>query len=109
MPVKLLAQRGISRGFIMSSDSKPLITIVGALSKQGRSAAHTLLQSGRYRVRALTRRVDAPEAQNLARRGAELLTVPLEDQDSGTVGSFRAHHKIYNSVKILDCKLYTGD
>jgi uncharacterized protein YbjT (DUF2867 family) len=48
---------------------------VGLFHKQGRSAAHTLLQSGRYRVRALTRRVDAPEAQSLARQGAELVTV----------------------------------
>jgi uncharacterized protein YbjT (DUF2867 family) len=63
---------------MMSQDGKPLITIVGALSKQGRSAAHTLLQSGRYRVRALTRRTDSPEAQSLARLGAELISVPLE-------------------------------
>jgi NmrA-like family len=63
---------------VMSENSKPLITIVGALSKQGRSTARTLLQSGRYRVRALTRRVDAPEAQSLARQGAELVAVPLE-------------------------------
>lgn len=62
----------------MSSNGKPLITVVGALSKQGRSVVHTLLQSGSYRVRALTRRVDAPEAQNLARQGAELVAVPLE-------------------------------
>jgi uncharacterized protein YbjT (DUF2867 family) len=63
---------------MMSQNSKPLITVVGALSKQGRSVASTLLQSGRYRVRALTRRVDAPEAQSLARHGAEIMTVPLE-------------------------------
>jgi hypothetical protein len=62
----------------VSSNSKPLIAVVGALSKQGRSVTHTLLQSGRYRVRALTRRVDAPDAQNLARQGAELVAVPLE-------------------------------
>lgn len=61
----------------MSSNSKPLITVVGASSKQGRSVAQTLLQSGRYRVRALTRRVDAPEAQSLARQGAELVPVAL--------------------------------
>jgi nucleoside-diphosphate-sugar epimerase len=60
------------------SNSKPLIAIAGALSKQGRSVANTLLQSGRYRVRALTRRVDSPEAQTLARQGAELVAVPLE-------------------------------
>jgi uncharacterized protein YbjT (DUF2867 family) len=61
----------------MPAITKPLITVVGALSKQGRSVAHSLLQSGRYRVRALTRRVDAPEAQSLARQGAELVVVEL--------------------------------
>jgi len=74
----------------MSVSSKPLITIVGALSKQGRSAAHTLLESGRYRVRALTRRVDAPEAQSLARLGAELVAVPLElGRQKDLVNAFR--------------------
>ena len=64
----------------MPSSSKPLITVVGALSKQGRSVARTLLESGRgrYRVRALTRRADAPEARTLAELGAELVAVPLE-------------------------------
>ena len=62
----------------MSSNAKPLVTVVGALSKQGRSVARSLLQSGRYRVRALTSRTDAPEAQNLARQGAELVVAPLE-------------------------------
>jgi uncharacterized protein YbjT (DUF2867 family) len=62
----------------MSSPRNPLITVVGALSKQGRSVAHTLLGSGRYRVRALTRRMDAPEAKTLAALGAELVAVPLE-------------------------------
>lgn len=62
----------------MSSNSKPLITIVGATSKQGRSAAHTLLQTGRYRVRALTRKTDTPEAKSLAEKGAEVRGVPLE-------------------------------
>jgi uncharacterized protein YbjT (DUF2867 family) len=80
----------------MSINGKPLITIVGALSKQGRSAAHTLLQSGRYRVRALTRRVDAPEAQNLARRGAELMTVPLEVGHKGDfVNAFRGSKGVF--------------
>lgn len=62
----------------MSSNEKPLITIVGALSKQGRSATRALLQSGDYRVRALTRRVDSAEARDLARQGAELVNAPLE-------------------------------
>jgi uncharacterized protein YbjT (DUF2867 family) len=74
----------------MSSDSKPLITVVGSLSKQGRSVTRTLLQSGRYRVRALTRRTDPPEAQALAKLGAELLAVPLElGQTKELVEAFR--------------------
>jgi uncharacterized protein YbjT (DUF2867 family) len=73
--------------------TKPLISIVGASSKQGRSAAHTLLQSGRYRVRALTRRVDSPEAQVLARQGAELMRVPLElGHEKQLVNAFKGSH-----------------
>src|SRR5271163_983149 len=74
----------------MSVNSKPLITVVGALSKQGRSIAHTLLESGRYRVRALTRRVDAPEAQSLCRLGAEVVALPLElGRQKDLVNAFR--------------------
>jgi len=62
----------------MANENTPLITIVGATSKQGRSATHTLLESGRYRVRALTRNVDSPQSKSLERQGAELLAVPLE-------------------------------
>ncbi len=77
----------------MSSDSKPLVTVVGAACKQGRSVVQTLLHSGRYRVRALTRRVDAPEAQSLARQGAELLAIPLElGCTRDLVNAFRGSH-----------------
>ena len=62
----------------MSVKNKPLITVVGALSKQGRSVVRTLLESKRYQVRALTRRVDSPQAQELAHLGAELINVPLD-------------------------------
>ncbi|MBB6235870.1 uncharacterized protein YbjT (DUF2867 family) [Pedobacter sp. AK013] len=61
----------------MEQKVKPLITIVGVLGKQGLSAAHTLLESGRYRVRGITRRIDSPEAQLLAQKGAELISLPL--------------------------------
>jgi hypothetical protein len=83
-------ENGVSQG------NKPLITIVGALSKQGRSAAQTLLQSGRYRVRALTRRVDSPEARSLARQGAELLSVPLElGHKQELVNAFRGSQGVF--------------
>lgn len=61
----------------MIHQHKPLITIVGVLGKQGRSVAHTLLASGRYRVRGITRRIDSPEALSLAARGMELVSIPL--------------------------------
>ncbi|MDQ0640051.1 uncharacterized protein YbjT (DUF2867 family) [Pedobacter sp. W3I1] len=57
---------------------KPLITIVGILGKQGKSAANTLLQSGRYRIRGITRRIDSPEALSLVGQGIELVKLPLD-------------------------------
>lgn len=57
---------------------KPLVTIVGILGKQGLSAARTLLASGKYRVRGITRRTDSPEALSLAARGVELVSIPLD-------------------------------
>ena len=57
---------------------KPLITITGILGKQGYSAAQTLLQSGRYRVRGITRRTDSPNAISLKEQGAELVNLPLD-------------------------------
>jgi uncharacterized protein YbjT (DUF2867 family) len=57
---------------------KPLITVAGAASKQGRSVAKALLASGRYRVRALTRRTDSPPVRELAALGAEVVVAPLE-------------------------------
>ncbi|WP_222121416.1 NmrA/HSCARG family protein [Corynebacterium glyciniphilum] len=62
----------------MSTRNKPLIVVAGATSKQGRSVVTSLLDSGRFRVRALTRNTDSPQAQKLAHLGAEIVTVPLE-------------------------------
>ena len=57
---------------------KPLIAIVGATSKQGRSVATTLLGSQRFRVRALTRNSRSPAACGLKTLGTEIVNVPLE-------------------------------
>ncbi|MFJ4502029.1 NmrA/HSCARG family protein [Streptomyces sp. NPDC088864] len=62
----------------MSTIDRPLIAVSGATSKQGRSVAASLLESGRFRVRALTRNAHSFQAQSLARMGAEIFTVPLE-------------------------------
>lgn len=63
---------------LITTTTKPLITITGVLGKQGLSAAHTLLESGRYRVRGITRRINSPEAVNLASKGVELIDIPLD-------------------------------
>lgn len=61
----------------MSTEQKPIIAVVGATSKQGRSVATTLLKSNRYRVRALTRNRESDEARSLAALGAEVVVAPL--------------------------------
>lgn len=61
----------------MSTQEKPLIAVVGATSKQGRSVAAALLESQRHRVRALTRDPNSAAARNLAALGAEIVMAPL--------------------------------
>jgi uncharacterized protein YbjT (DUF2867 family) len=76
--------------------ARPLITITGILGKQGRSAAHTLLESGQYRVRGITRRVDSPEALKLAGRGVELVPLPLDlGYDKAFVEAFRGSDGLF--------------
>lgn len=58
------------------ANGKALIAVYGATSKQGRSVAITLLESGRFHVRALTRNRGSREARSLERLGAEIATVP---------------------------------
>lgn len=60
-----------------TKDERPLITVVGVLGKQGLSTARSLLASGHYRVRGITRRTNAPQAQELTMLGAELVSLPL--------------------------------
>ncbi|WP_034916358.1 MULTISPECIES: NmrA/HSCARG family protein [Erwinia] len=70
--------------------SRPLIVVFGAMSKQGRSVTRTLLESQRYRVRALTRDTTSSTAQELARLGAELKDVSLApDKEHCLVEAFR--------------------
>jgi uncharacterized protein YbjT (DUF2867 family) len=80
----------------MNQNEKPLITVVGVLGKQGLSAARTLLESGRYRVRGITRRTDSPEAQRLIRQGAELISLPLNlGYKKDFVEAFRGSYGVF--------------
>jgi NmrA-like family len=63
----------------MSNDTGlPLITVVGASGKQGRSVVDSLARRRHYRVRALTRRLDTALAQQWRDAGVEVRAVGLQ-------------------------------
>jgi uncharacterized protein YbjT (DUF2867 family) len=87
----------------MFTNGKPLIAVYGATSKQGRSVALTLLQSGRFGVRAITRDRESREARSLEQLGAEIAAVPaglgqhaqLVTAFSGADGAFLMTPPVY--------------
>jgi uncharacterized protein YbjT (DUF2867 family) len=80
----------------MTDTAKPLITITGILGKQGYSAARTLLQSGRYRVRGITRRIDSPDALELKQQGADLINIPLDlGYQNEFIEAFRGSYGVF--------------
>jgi uncharacterized protein YbjT (DUF2867 family) len=58
-----------------------LILVCGATGKQGGAVARSLLDRG-FRVRALTRNPQKPEAQTLADQGAEVVQGDMEDRSA---------------------------
>jgi uncharacterized protein YbjT (DUF2867 family) len=58
-----------------------LILVCGATGKQGGAVARSLLERG-FRVRALTRDPQKPEAQALAEQGAEIVQGDMEDRSA---------------------------
>ena len=47
----------------MSEQEKPTVVVVGATSKQGSSVVCSLLESGRFTVKALTQDSNSPGAR----------------------------------------------
>jgi len=70
------------------------ITVVGATGKQGGSVARALLESGHYKVRAITRNPDSECAKKLKEKGAEIVKCDICDKTQllqafkGTYGVF---------------------
>lgn len=63
----------------MKPSNLPLVAVLGATGAQGGSVARTLLEGGRFAVRALTRRPASAAALALARAGAEVVPADLDD------------------------------
>ncbi|MFI8939442.1 NmrA/HSCARG family protein [Streptomyces syringium] len=57
------------------------VVVAGATGLQGRAVTHHLLRDG-WRVRALTRDPNGPQATALARAGAQVVRARMEDVDS---------------------------
>ncbi|XP_017664423.1 PREDICTED: nmrA-like family domain-containing protein 1 [Lepidothrix coronata] len=73
---------------------KKLIVVFGATGAQGGSVARALLDDGTFRVRAVTRSPGRIAAEELKRRGAEVVKADLDDEPSleqalaGAYGAF---------------------
>ena len=64
-----------------NQNAERLIVVTGATGKQGGAVARSLLDRG-FRIRALTRNLQKPEAQALADRGAEVVQGDMEDRSA---------------------------
>lgn len=78
----------------MTTRTLPLVAVLGATGAQGGATARALLGSGRFAVRALTRRPGSRAAQALHDAGAEVVHADLDDPPTlraafaGTQGLF---------------------
>jgi uncharacterized protein YbjT (DUF2867 family) len=64
------------------ANSKRTVLVTGATGKQGGAVARELLSRGGYRVRAMTRKPDSPNARALKDQGAEVVEADLNDDAS---------------------------
>lgn len=92
-------------------DERRIIAVSGATGNQGGAVARKLLESGNWKVRALTRDPSQPAAQELAARGAEIVRADLDDHHSvvlalsGAYGAF----SVQNYWKVgYDREVYQG-
>jgi len=98
----------------MSNDPElPLITVVGASGKQGRSVVDSLARSGRYRVRALARRLDTALAQQWRDAGVDVRSVGIQpgmerDLAAALRGSYGAFLMTPNLVPPADYEFALG-
>src|SRR5262249_28287461 len=91
----------------------PLITVVGASGKQGRSVVDSFARSGRYRVRALTRRLDTALAQQWREAGVDVRSMGMQpgmerDLVAALRGSYGAFLMTPNIIPPADYEFVLG-
>ena len=59
-----------------------ILTVIGATGVQGGSIVQSALQSGKYKVRAVTRNVNSAKAKALGSQGVEVVTADINDEES---------------------------
>jgi uncharacterized protein YbjT (DUF2867 family) len=76
--------------------TQPLLAVIGATGAQGGGLVDAALADPqhRFRVRAITRKPDAPRARALADAGAEVVAADLDDVDS-LAAAFAGAHGVF--------------
>lgn len=62
----------------------PILTVIGATGAQGSSIVAHALQSGVYKVRAVTRNTTSAKAKALEAQGVEVVSADVNDEASLT-------------------------
>ncbi|OJD31706.1 uncharacterized protein BKCO1_4500091 [Diplodia corticola] len=83
-----------------------IIAVTGATGTQGGSVARVLLESGNWKVRAITRNPNGNAAKALAAQGAEVVAADFNDEAS-LVKAFEGVHAIYAMTNFWE-PLFTG-
>lgn len=78
-----------------NQNAQRLIVVTGATGKQGGAVARSLLDRG-FRIRALTRNPQKPEAQALADRGAEVVQGDMEEDRSAMERALEGAYGVFS-------------
>lgn len=89
-----------------------LLVIFGITGQQGGSVANTVLSdpqlSKEFKIRGLTRDVSKPNAQDLAKRGIEMVTTDMDDVQSVNAALAGAHSVFLNITSLPDDEIEQG-
>jgi len=79
-----------------------LVTVFGATGKQGGAVARKLLESGRYRVRAVTRDPSKDEAKRLTQLGAEVVSGDMSKREC-LENLMKGAHAVFSVQNTWEC------